>query len=200
MAAPIDLQKYRRMVRRVDSLRMIGKVAQVIGVVVESNGPPAHIGELCMVQVRHNDPPVPAEVVGFRDNRVLLMPLGEMHSISQGNEITATGESLQVRVGPELLGRVLDGLGHPIDGLGPLVTESAVPVNRQPPNPMKRPRITEPLAFGVRAIDGLLTCGKGQRIGIFAGSGVGKSTLLGMIARNTEADVNVIAPDRKSVV
>ncbi|HEY3265991.1 MAG TPA: flagellar protein export ATPase FliI [Armatimonadota bacterium] len=189
----IDLDRYRRIVSRTDSMRLNGKVAQVIGVVVESHGPPAHIGEICTIHVHHNEPPVPAEVVGFRDDRVLLMPLGEIHDISQGNEVRATGSSLTVKVGDALLGRVLDGLGNPIDGLGPIYLDDEAPVNRQPPNPMTRARITEPLAFGVRAIDGLLTCGKGQRVGIFAGSGVGKSTLLGMIARNTEADINVIA-------
>lgn len=188
-----DLGRYRDVVRGMDSLRLNGKVAQVIGVVVESNGPPAHIGEVCHIATGHNEPPIAAEVVGFRDNRVLLMPLGELHEISQGDEVTATGSSLKVRVGPGLLGRVLDGLGQPMDGKGPIEACAEAPVNRQPPNPMQRARIAEPLAFGVRAIDGLLTCGKGQRVGIFAGSGVGKSTLLGMIARNTEADVNVIA-------
>jgi flagellum-specific ATP synthase len=146
-----------------------------------------------MIHVRRNEPPVPAEVVGFRENKVLLVPLGDLQEISQGNEVVATGSSLSVGVGEGLLGRVLDGLGQPLDGLGPFAVEAKVPVNRQPPNPMKRPRITEPLSYGVRALDGLLTCGKGQRVGIFAGSGVGKSTLLGMIARNTSADVNVIA-------
>ncbi len=193
MTPSIDLEKYRRIIRRSDSLRVNGKVAQVIGVVVESVGPPAHLGEICTIRTRRNAPPIPAEVVGFKGARVLLMPLGELHEISQGNEVVATGSSLRAPVGQGLLGRVLDGLGHPIDDKGPLQGVSEASVNRQPPNPMTRRRITEPLAFGVRAIDGLLTCGKGQRVGIFAGSGVGKSTLLGMIARNTEADVNVIA-------
>jgi flagellum-specific ATP synthase len=170
-----------------------GRVAQVIGVVVESVGPPARIGEICLIQVKHNEAPVPAEVVGFRGNRVLLMPLGELHEIRQGSEVRATGSPLTIKVGDALLGRVLDGLGNPIDGKGPLRTDETAGINRQPPNPMHRARITEPLAFGVRAIDGMLACGKGQRVGIFAGSGVGKSTLLGMIARNTEADINVIA-------
>jgi flagellum-specific ATP synthase len=137
--------------------------------------------------------PILAEVVGFRDNRVLLMPLGDMGDIAHGNEVVATGRCLTVRVGQELLGRVLDGLGNPIDGKGIIVGEDEYPVYQSPPHPLERKRITEPLSFGVKAIDGMLTVGRGQRMGIFAGSGVGKSTLLGMIARNCEADVNVIA-------
>lgn len=189
----LNLDRHRRAIQKTDSVRINGRVAQVIGVVVESVGPPAHIGEICLVQVRHNEPPVPAEVVGFRGNRVLLMPLGELHDIRQGSEVRATGSPLSVKVGDALLGRVLDGLGNPIDGKGAIRTSQTAGILRQPPSPMQRARITEPLAFGVRAIDGMLSCGKGQRVGIFAGSGVGKSTLLGMIARNTDADINVIA-------
>jgi len=136
---------------------------------------------------------VQAEVVGFRDNRALLMPLGEMGNISYGNEVIATGRSLRVPVGRALLGRVLDGLGRPLDGRGPIEPEAEAPVAQSPPHPLRRSRITRPLSFGVRAVDGLLTCGRGQRIGIFSGSGVGKSTLLAMIARHSDADVNVIA-------
>jgi flagellum-specific ATP synthase len=188
-----NLERFQRALHRTDSVRINGRVAQVIGVVVESVGPPAHMGEICLVQVKHNEPPIPAEVVGFRGSRVLLMPLGELQEIGPGSDVRATGTSLRVKVGNALLGRVLDGLGNPIDGKGPIQTDQTSGVNRHPPNPMQRRRIDQPLAFGVRAIDGLLTCGKGQRVGIFAGSGVGKSTLLGMIARNTAADVNVIA-------
>ena len=188
-----SLEPYRRRIQQIDTVRMNGKVSQVIGVVVESQGPPAHIGEICDIFVKRSSPPLPAEVVGFRENRVLLMPLGEMHQIGPGNEVVSARSSLTVRVGPGLLGRVLDGLGSPIDGGVPLRADREMSVNRRPPNPMTRPRIADPLVFGVRAMDGLLTCGQGQRLGIFAGSGVGKSTLLGLIARNTEADVNVIA-------
>lgn len=193
MLPRIDLQKYGHLLDHMDSMRINGRVAKVIGVVVESQGPQARIGEVCEIYTRPSDPPVSAEVVGFRDNRVLLMPLGELQEIGQGNEVIATGSPLTVGVGDCLLGRVLNGLGEPIDDKGPIFPDAVLPIDRQPPNPMKRARITEPLAFGVRALDGVLTCGKGQRIGIFAGSGVGKSTLLGMIARNTEADINVIA-------
>jgi flagellum-specific ATP synthase len=137
--------------------------------------------------------PVLAEVVGFRDSKVLIMPLGEMMGIGAGSDVVALGTPLEIGVGDQLLGRVLDGLGHPIDGKGPILTERRLEVTAAPPPPLSRKRIVEPLALGVRAIDGPLTCGKGQRVGIFAGSGVGKSTVLGMIARNTAADVNVIA-------
>jgi len=161
-------------------------------VIVESVGPSSRVGEVCHIQTGRQRPPMLAEVVGFRDNRVLLMPLGGMSEIAHGSEVVATGRPLTVRVDESLLGRVLDGLGRPLDG-GPLVVGGAeLSVQQAPPHPLRRQRIREPLPLGVRAIDAFLTCGKGQRIGIFSGSGVGKSTLLGMIARNSTADVNVI--------
>lgn len=175
-----------------EPIRMLGKVSQVIGLTVESVGPSVHLGELCYLHPRQGAP-LRAEVVGFRDARVLLMPLGEMDGLGPGAEVRSTGALLQVEVGEGLRGRVLDGLGQPVDGRGPLRTGRYYPVHAQPPNPLERRRITEPLEVGVKAIDAALTCGRGQRVGIFAGSGVGKSTLLGMIARNTAADVNVIA-------
>jgi len=189
---PPSLNRYCNLVGRLNTMKLNGKVSQVVGVVVESKGPAAHLGEICEIHFRRNAHPILAEVVGFRENSVLLMPLGEMEEIAPGSDVVATGSSLKVKVGEGLLGRVLDGLGRPIDGLGQIEAEDEMVVGRTPPPPLQRQRIREPLAFGVRAIDGLLTCGKGQRIGVFAGSGVGKSTVLGMIARNTEADVNVI--------
>jgi flagellum-specific ATP synthase len=187
------LDRYIGIVNRLDTIKSNGKVVQVVGVVVEANGPQASIGELCHIITGRTRRPVPAEVVGFRGNRVLLMPLGAIESIAHGNDVIATGEPHRVQVGTNLLGRILDGLGHPIDDKGPIFPEDAYPVSQAPPHPLRRQPIREPLCFGVRAIDGLLTCGKGQRVGIFAGSGVGKSTLLGMIARSSNADVNVIA-------
>ena len=189
----IDFDRYIRAVRRLDPVRTIGKVAQVVGVVVESNGPQVSIGEMCYIVTSRTKPPVPAEVVGFRENRALLMPLGNVERIAHGNEVIGTGKSRMVPVSMDLLGRVLDGLGHPIDGKGPVAYDAEYPVSRTPPHPLMRQPITQPLCFGVKAIDSMLTCGKGQRVGIFAGSGVGKSTLLGMIARSSNADVNVIA-------
>jgi flagellum-specific ATP synthase len=190
---PSSLERYMRSVERVNTIRLNGRVSHVIGVMVESQGPSARLGEVCEIHCRRNAPPVLAEVVGFRENSVLLMTLGEMEDLAPGCAVVATGSSMRVEVGPGLLGRVLDGLGRPIDGLGPIEAENEILVGRTPPHPLGRQRITEPLSFGVRSLDATLTCGKGQRIGIFAGSGVGKSTLLGMIARNSSADVNVIA-------
>ncbi|MHB0912668.1 MAG: flagellar protein export ATPase FliI [Armatimonadota bacterium] len=188
-----SLEKYGRVIYRLNTMKLNGRVSQVVGVIVESKGPAAHLGEVCEIRYKRGCPPVLAEVVGFREDAVLLMPLGEMEEIAPGSEVIALGTSLKVRVGEQLLSRVLDGLGRPIDGLGPLNADVEMLVSRTPPHPLRRRRISEPLSLGARAIDGLITCGKGQRVGIFAGSGVGKSTLLGMIARNTEADVNVIA-------
>ncbi len=185
--------KYLAALHTGDLVRENGKVRQVIGVVVESLGPNMSIGETCSIQFKRTAEPVLAEVVGFRDNKVLIMPLGELRGIGAGSEVIALGKPLDIGVGEQLLGRVLDGLGLPMDGKGPIFADSRVEVTAAPPPPLSRKRITEPLALGIRAIDGMLTCGRGQRVGIFAGSGVGKSTVLGMIARNTAADVNVIA-------
>lgn len=188
----LQFEKYISALQQVDPFRVNGKVSQVIGLTVEAMGPNVKIGEVCHIYPVASSVPVPAEVVGFKDNKVLLMPLGELGAIGPGCDVVATGKPLTVRVGMELLGQVLDGNGKLMNGS--LLSNAMVeyPVDSQPPNPLSRPRIREPLSVGVRAIDGLLTVGKGQRIGIFAGSGVGKSTLLSMIARNTEADVNVI--------
>ncbi|MCU0306374.1 MAG: FliI/YscN family ATPase [Thermoleophilia bacterium] len=175
---------------------MNGRVAELIGLVVEARGPEASVGERCEIQVggrRWKVPPVDAEVVGFRHGRTLLMPLGEARGIGPGQVVTASGATLRVEVGDGLLGRVLDGLGRPIDGRPAPPPESRRPVEAAAPDPLGRPPIRTALSLGVRAIDGLMPCGKGQRMGIFAGSGVGKSTLMGMMARRTEADVNVIA-------
>lgn len=185
------LDRYRQEVAREDLFRVNGRVRQLIGLVIESEGPAVSVGELCWL-TKKNGVEIPAEVVGFRENKVLLMPLGHLTDIAPGSEVVAVGKTLSVRVGKGLLGRILDGLGNPIDGLPPPPFEDEFSLEAEPPPPLERARITEPLPLGIRSIDGLLTVGKGQRIGIFAGSGVGKSTLLGMIARNTEADVNVI--------
>ncbi|MBE3574841.1 MAG: flagellar protein export ATPase FliI [Firmicutes bacterium] len=187
------LESARKRVGEMETVRVSGRVVQVIGLTIESMGPEARIGELCWLYPRGAGAPVQAEVVGFRDRRVLLMPLGDMEGVAPGCEVRASGQVFRVPVGPELLGRVLDGLGRPIDGRGPLTAVRFRPVSGHPPNPLARRRIDRPLELGVRAVDACLTVGRGQRIGIFSGSGVGKSTLLGMVARNTAADVNVIA-------
>jgi len=174
------------------AVRMTGRVRRVTGLVVESTGPSGSIGDLCTLR-DGNGLNVPAEIVGFRDSSILLMPLGEIDNLRPGCEVVSEGMPLYVPVGDELLGRVLDGLGNPIDGKGPLRCGGRRRVNGRSPHPLSRKPIREPMATGVRSIDGLLTCGRGQRIGIFAAAGVGKSTLLGQIARQSAADVNVIA-------
>ena len=184
--------RYRVALERGRFHKVYGRIEQVIGLTIEANGPAARIGDVCVI---HGDRGQNSfcEVVGFRANRVLLMPLRDIEGLAPGSEVEATGDSLQIPVGQGLLGRVLDGLGRPIDGLGKLDADDTVPVHRNPPSPLSRPRIDRRLGTGVRVIDSLMTLGLGQRVGLFAGSGVGKSTLLGMIAKNTEADVNVIA-------
>jgi len=174
------------------TVRRSGRVQQVIGLVIESIGPEVSVGDRCTIASRRGVG-ISAEVVGFKGNRVLLMPLGDMDGIAPGSVVTADGEPYTVAVGEELLGRVLDGLGQPIDTKPPLPPLQRRPILNKPPHPLSRRRITEPLMTGIRCIDSLITCGKGQRFGIFAGSGVGKSVLMGMIARYTSADVNVIA-------
>jgi len=184
---------YLRRLHNVTSYTFKGKISQVVGLTIESDGPRASLGELCVVRNSHSNSCLPCEVVGFRGNTTLLMPLGELEGVGPGSEIVATGRSLSVKVGLKLVGRVLNGLGEPMDNKGPLQAEKVYPVMNLPPAPLERRLISEVLSVGVRAIDGLNTIGKGQRVGILAGSGVGKSTLLGMIARNTSADINVIA-------
>ena len=193
MIAPINLDKYKQAISGRCFVCMKGQVTKVVGLTIESAGPETRVGELCRIVNPRSDQEVLAEVVGFRDNHVLLMPLGEMTGIGPGNQVIATGSELRVRVGQGLLGRVLDGLGNPIDGKGNIQTDGFYPVENIPPHPLKRPRIHQVLPLGVKCIDSMLTLGKGQRLGIFAGSGVGKSTLIGMIARNTKADIIVIA-------
>lgn len=189
----LNLDKYKNAIKDANLIKYSGKVSQVIGLTIESIGPSVKLGELCHIYPLKSDIPIKAEVVGFKEEKILLMPLGEMDGIGPGSKVLAMNETLTVNVGEELLGRIVDGLGNPIDDLGRLSDTKKYPVNNQPPNPLKRKKIQEVLSLGIRSIDGLLTCGVGQRIGIFAGSGVGKSTLIGMIARNTEADINVIA-------
>lgn len=186
------LKKYFDKLSEVSLASYRGRVSKVVGLTIESTGPQVQIGEVCKIFPVKSETPILAEVVGFTEKAVLLMPLGNMEGVGPGCVVTASGNSFEVQVGQELLGRVLDGLGQPIDDSEELNLSRAYPVNNPPPNPLARDRIKEPLPLGVKALDGMLTCGRGQRIGIFSGSGVGKSTLLGMIARNTVADINVI--------
>jgi flagellum-specific ATP synthase len=169
-----------------------GLVANLIGLVIEATGLRASIGEVCIVSCGRNREPIAAEVVGFREGRTLLMPLGEIRGVGPGNTVEPTGKPFALQLGPMLLGRVLDGLGRPIDGGPPLEGGVLRSTAAKPPAPLGRSRIEQRLDLGVRALDTLVPCGRGQRLGVFAGSGVGKSSLLGMIARSTSADVNVI--------
>ncbi|MCK9222355.1 MAG: FliI/YscN family ATPase [Limnochordia bacterium] len=186
------LGKYRPIIKQTDPILRLGKVTRVVGICAESLGPDVQVGEYCQIETFDGQGTIGAEVIGFRDGRILLMPLDDMDGIKQGSLVIATGWPLRIRVGPDLLGRVIDGLGRPIDGKGPLVGPWQT-INAASPDPLSREVIDEPLSMGIRAIDATLTVGKGQRIGIFSGSGVGKSTLVGMIARNCAADVKVIA-------
>ncbi|OGI23037.1 MAG: flagellar protein export ATPase FliI [Candidatus Melainabacteria bacterium RIFOXYA12_FULL_32_12] len=189
----IDLTKYNNIVRNTHTFREIGHVTEIIGLIIEADGPSASIGDLCYIYPKMDQEPIWTEVVGFKSNKVLLMPLGDMEGLRPGATVVNSGGQIQVKVGSELLGRVLDGLGRPIDELSPLRTSKTYSTKIKKINPLTRKRIKEPLIMGVRSIDAFTTIGKGQRLGIFAGSGVGKSTALGMIARNTNADMNVIA-------
>lgn len=186
-------EKYESLVEELDPIKYTGVVRRVQGLMIESSGPQVVIGELCHVVVPKGEGIVPAEVVGFNGKTVQLMPFGNMEGIEPGCTVVAMGESLRIHVSEKLLGRVLDSMGRPIDGKGTLGSVEYFPVENPPPDVLKRRKITERMITGVRAIDAMTPIGKGQRIGIFSGSGIGKSTLLGMIARNTKADINVIA-------
>ena len=193
MTAAVELDKYRVCLETLHPIQVQGKVTQVVGLVVEAAGPACRLGAVCDIFTREGGRPLAAEALGFRERRVLLMPLEDIRGIGPGCRVVARQQRATVRVGPDLLGRVIDGLGVPMDGRGPVAASAEYPLYAPAVNPMRRRRIHEPLDLGIRAVNGLLTVGCGQRIGVFAGSGVGKSVLLGMIARTTAADVNVIA-------
>ncbi len=189
----LSLARYRERLESVETSRAKGKVSQVVGLLIEGSGPGLPVGGICAIEPLHGGAEVSVEVVGFREGRVLFMPLGEARGISPGSPIRAISEQAEVGVSASMLGRVLDGLGVPMDGGGPIEDITLRPLYAESINPLERPIISEPLDVGVRAINGLVTAGKGQRLGIFSGSGVGKSTMLAMMARNTKADVTVVA-------
>ena len=189
----LQLQHYIEAVDWISPVEVRGRVTELIGLLIRAGVPGARVGEICLIRSPHQQKALRAEVVGFRGSEVILMPLGEISDVAMGAEVVSTGQSLRVKVGDALLGRVLNGLGEPIDNLGAVENTTEYSVTATPPDPMRRTRVVKPFATGVRALDGVLTVGSGQRVGIFAAAGVGKSTLLGMLARNTEADVNVIA-------
>jgi flagellum-specific ATP synthase len=193
VGAPISLDPYFALLRDAQPLPVTGRVVRTVGLLVESTGPRAAVGELCTLQRAPGEPPLMLEVVGFRDGHVLSVPLGGTCGIRPGDCLVSRGGIASVGVGDGLLGRVVDGLGQPLDGLGPIPVRERYPLVPPAINPLARDPIVAPLGSGVRAIDALLTCGRGQRVGVFGGSGVGKSTLLGMLARGTSADVSVIA-------
>ena len=190
---PNRIEALLHRVRETEVIRNHGRVVQLIGLVIESEGPLTGVGEICRIESAGQDGSTLAEVVGFRNHHVLLMPLGELRGIHPGAEVIALGTTLRVPVGDALKGRVIYGLGQPLDDLGPIRSTEDVSLTMQPPHPLKRQRIRHCFRTGIKAIDTFVPCGRGQRLGIFAGSGVGKSTLLGMIASQAEADVNVIA-------
>jgi len=189
----ISYDVYADRIERTDTVKRLGTVTQVVGLVIESAGPAVSIGRLCTIENRDDGSKVKAEVVGFRNDRILLMPFGPITGINPGAIVTSTMEKLRVPVGDQLIGRVLGGLGEPIDGKGPILSSVTRAVNGRSIPVLKRRRITEPLRTGIKAIDITAPLGKGQRMGIFAGSGVGKSVMLGMMARGSSADINVIA-------
>lgn len=190
----IDFAKYHERLDSADTLEYVGKVKRIVGLGIASTGPMADIGTLCRVYRKQGDERfINAEIMGFSDNMMLLMPYGDLRGIGIGSRVVSTKRPLEVALSDGLTGRVLDGLGNPIDSDEPRSIERYRSVEAEPPNPLTRGGIVSPIHLGVRCMDAMLTCGQGQRIGIFAGSGVGKSTLLGMIARNSGADVNVIA-------
>ncbi|MCS7281694.1 MAG: FliI/YscN family ATPase [Desulfobacterota bacterium] len=189
----MELGKIKEILSTCYPYKIYGKVEQVVGLVIEGRGPISSIGDSAQIFPFGEAEPIEAEVVGFKDGKTLLMPLGDIRGIGIGSKIMTGKQSAFYYAGETLLGRVIDGLGNPLDGKGEIRGKEPVLIYRRTVNPMRKKMITEPLDVGVRSINGLLTCGKGQRIGIFAGSGVGKSVLLGMIAKHTSADVNVIA-------
>ncbi len=187
-----DFGKAIKKIEECHSIKASGKVVRVVGLTIESEGPLVHLGEHCYIKLLNSNNRIDAEVVGFHNDKVLLMPLGDMKGIGHGCEVIPSGRTLSVPVGESLLGRVVDGLGNPIDKKGPIEMEKYVTIDNEAPDPLERKNIREVLNVGVKAIDSCLTIGQGQRVGIFAGSGVGKSTLLGMISRNSSAQINVI--------
>ncbi|HDS15110.1 MAG TPA: FliI/YscN family ATPase [Proteobacteria bacterium] len=189
----MDIAELRKRIEKKKLFRHTGQVLSLTGMVIEGDGPPVSIGDLCRIENPQTKTNILCETVGFRDQRILLMPLGDLQGVAPGNQIFSLRRPATIAVGEAMLGRVIDALGHPLDDLGEINCPQKIPLHRDPINPFLRRRITTPLDLGIRSINGLLTCGKGQRLGIMAGSGVGKSVLLGMMARYTRADVNVIA-------
>lgn len=187
------INKYRQVLRLADLYTRMGKIDKIVGMTIEATGLECNIGDVCQILIDRQKEPILAEVVGFREDKILMMPYGDIEGIGQGSKVKNTGAPLMINVSDQLIGRTVNALGLPLDDGKPLQGGEAYSINGVASNPMLRPHISEPLEMGIKAIDGLLTIGKGQRMGIFAGSGVGKSTLMGALARHVRADVNVIA-------
>lgn len=188
-----EIAKLIKAVQRADTAKYLGKIDKIVGMMVESVGPTTSVGEICRIYSADKKSYVLSEVVGFRESKVILMPYEDLVGVAPGSIVEGTREKLTIPVSEKLMGRTIDALGNPIDGLEDFENDTRYKVESTHSNPLNRPRIDTPMVFGIKPIDGLLTIGKGQRMGIFAGSGVGKSTLMGMIARNVHADINVIA-------
>jgi flagellum-specific ATP synthase len=186
------MEKKLIQLKKMEAIRVDGKVSRITGLIVEAASKFGTVGDLCKIEIDKTNS-IEAEIAGFRGHKILLTPLGETIGISPGSKVIRSPLPLKISVGENLLGRVVDGLGRPIDGKGPITAHKKRSIYNEPPNPLERARISQPLCTGIRAIDGFITLGKGQRVGIFAGSGVGKSVLMGMISRYTDADINVIA-------
>ena len=192
MGYHLDMSKYFIMLDKLSLTQLFGKITKVNGMMLESEVPDTSIGSICRIYSKERDKSIDAETLGFRNKKVMLMPLNDLRGVGPGSIVKEIDKNAGLEVGPGLLGRIVDGLGFPIDGKGPIPTEEKYPIYKEPTNPILRPRINEIVETGIRSIDGLLTVGCGQRIGIFSGSGIGKSNMLGMIARHSLADVNVI--------
>ena len=193
MKVSLDQSELCRNIKMNNFYKTYGKIEQIVGMTVEASGITGNIGDICRMSSNLNKRVVLSEIAGFKEGKVVLMPYSDMDGIGYGSFVENTNEKLMINVSESLIGRAIDAVGIPIDGKGPIEQGSSYSINGKRSNPMERPPIAQPLEFGIKAIDGMLTIGKGQRMGIFAGSGVGKSTLMGMIARNIKADVNVIA-------
>ncbi len=189
----MDLSGFVNELKNTDTYRYMGKIEKIVGMTIEASGPVCDMGDVCRIYSKDMQSYTFAEVVGFNEHRVLLMPYTDIEGIGPGSIVDNTGDKLMVKTGNKLIGRIIDAIGNPLDGGPPIDYTDSVPISGVPVNPLTRPKIAEPIELGVKAIDGLLTMGKGQRMGIFAGSGVGKSTLMGMIAKKVKADLNVIA-------
>ena len=187
------LNQYKNILEKVNTIRSLGRVIEIQGNVIYSIGPNVSLGELCYIENPKSDTSILAEVIGFKEEKIILSPLESITGIYPNSQVLSTGSPVEISLSNKILGRIIDGLGRPLDDLGMLDNTEVRSLNNKPPNPIERPIISEVLTTGIKSIDSFLTLGKGQRVGIFSGSGIGKSTLLGMIARNSQADINIIA-------